>query len=179
MLMNEVLLTTTNEHVSDFKDLDRSKIKILRFCRHMRFDCLLAGAFLTSSDLYSSPRTGTLQIIKMSVEKRLEDLGIKLPPAPKAAANYAPVLRQGDMLYLSGHLPMKEDGSLMTGRLGEGKDVEFGYSAARQVGLNLLSSLTEELGSLDHVEQIVKLFGIVQSTNEFHDQHKVVNGTCG
>lgn len=139
---------------------------------------IIACAFLTFNKFRFADRARDRhQPVEMSVEKRLEDLGIKLPPAPKAAANYSPVLRQGDLLYLSGHLPMKEDGSLITGRLGEGKDVEFGYNAARQVGLNLLSSLQEELGSLDNVEQVVKLFGIVQSTNDFHDQHRVVNGT--
>jgi enamine deaminase RidA (YjgF/YER057c/UK114 family) len=114
-----------------------------------------------------------------TIEQRLARLGITLPPAPKAAANYAPAQRDGDLLFLSGHLPLKEDGTLMTGRLGEeGIDVEYGYRAARQVGLNLLATMKDQLGGdLDRVEQIVKLFGIVQSTDDFHEQHKVVNGT--
>lgn len=79
------------------------------------------------------------------------------------------------MLYLSGHLPLKADGSLMTGSIGI-NDVERGYDAARQVGLNIVATLKNELGDLDRVEAIVKLFGIVQSNDNFHEQHKVING---
>ena len=111
-------------------------------------------------------------------EKRLEELGIKLPPAPKPAANYAPCQQSGDLLFLSGHLPLNEDGTVLNGRIGgsDGKSVEYGYLAARQVGLNLVSTMKEHLGDLDRVEQLVKLFGIVQSDQSFHEQHKVVNG---
>ena len=110
-------------------------------------------------------------------EKRMAEAGITLSPAPpKAAANYAPCQRTGNLLYLSGHLPLKEDGNLMTGQIGP-TDVEYGYQAARQVGLNIIATLKEELGGdLDRVDQIVKLFGIVQSTDDFHEQHKVING---
>jgi enamine deaminase RidA (YjgF/YER057c/UK114 family) len=111
----------------------------------------------------------------VQTEKKLEDLGITLPPAPKAAANYVPVQKTGNLLFLSGHLPLKEDGTLMTGKVGSG-DVEKGYQAARQTGLNLIATLKQELRDLDRVEQIVKIFGLVQSTDDFHEQHKVVNG---
>jgi enamine deaminase RidA (YjgF/YER057c/UK114 family) len=162
----------------------------------MRLDvalCCLWSSFLSSSrssgpDIVAK-RKGSLQqsfVIQMStgssskqtIEQRLVELGITLPPAPKAAANYAPAIRDGNLLFLSGHLPLQEDGGLMTGRLGEeGIDVAYGYSAARQVGLNLLATMKDQLdGDLDRVEKIVKLFGIVQSTNDFHEQHKVVNG---
>jgi enamine deaminase RidA (YjgF/YER057c/UK114 family) len=118
------------------------------------------------------------------VERRLAELGIALPPAPKPAANYVPVQRAEDSggattLYLSGHLPLNSDGSLWTGRIGGpgGQTLEHGYQAARQVGLNLIATLQEHLdGNLDRVQQIVKLFGIVQSDPDFHEQHKVVNG---
>ena len=111
-------------------------------------------------------------------EEKLAELGIELPPAPKAAVNDRPCVRVGDMLYLSGHLPLNNDGTLRTGKLGSinGLTVEEGYQAARQVGLNLIATMKEELGSLDRVEQVVKLFGIVQSSDDFHEQHKVVNG---
>lgn len=111
----------------------------------------------------------------VQIEQRLQEIGIELPPAPKAAANYQPCQQSGNLLYLSGHLPLLGDGSLMTGKLGD-KDLEHGVAAARQVGLNLLATLQQELGDLDRVDQIVKLFGIVQSTDNFHDQHKVMNG---
>jgi enamine deaminase RidA (YjgF/YER057c/UK114 family) len=120
----------------------------------------------------------------VQTEKRMQELGITLPPAPRPAANYLPCQRSGDLLFLSGHLPLKQDGTVYTGKLGMAADadqplqsVEYGYQAARQVGLNLIATLQQELdGDLDNVEQIVKLFGIVQSADSFHDQHKVVNG---
>lgn len=113
----------------------------------------------------------------VETEKRIAEAGIILPAAPKAAANYRPCQKSGDLLFLSGHLPLKEDGSLMTGCIGVGENtVEYGYQAARQVGLNLISTIKQELGDLDRVDQIVKLFGIVQSDAGFHEQHKVVNG---
>jgi enamine deaminase RidA (YjgF/YER057c/UK114 family) len=114
----------------------------------------------------------------VETERHLAEIGIVLPPPPKAAANYAPCQRCGNLLYLSGHLPLKEDGSLMTGRIGPSHNtVEYGYEAARQVGFNLVATMQHELGGdLDRVEQIVKLFGIVQSTDDFHEQHKVING---
>ena len=114
----------------------------------------------------------------------LEQLGITLPPAPKPAANYLPCQRVGNILYLSGHLPLRNDGSLVTGVISAGStdderqaNIDHGYQAARQVGLNLIATLKQELdGDLDRVEQIVKLFGIVQSSGDFHSQHLVVNG---
>lgn len=111
----------------------------------------------------------------VQTEQNLVDLGIELPKAPAAAANYIPVQKTGNLLFLSGHLPLNADGSLHTGCISSDK-VEYGYQAARQVGLNLIATLKEHLGDLDKVEQVVKLFGIVQSTNDFHEQHKVVNG---
>lgn len=116
-----------------------------------------------------------LQMVQ--TENRLRELGITLPPAPKAAANYVPAQLSGDLLFLSGHLPMLEDGSLLTGSVGVEKNLDYGYEAARQCGLNLLATLQKELGGdLDRVEQVVKIFGIVQSNNDFHEQHKVLNG---
>ena len=114
----------------------------------------------------------------VQTENRLRELGITLPPAPQAAANYVPAqYASGDLLFLSGHLPMRDDGSLMTGSIGGEQNLEHGYAAARQCGLNLLATLQKELdGDLDRVEQVVKLLGIVQCTHDFHEQHKVLNG---
>jgi enamine deaminase RidA (YjgF/YER057c/UK114 family) len=81
-----------------------------------------------------------------------------------------------DTIFLSGHLPIQMDGTIITGRLGADFKVEDGYNAARWCGLNLISSLQKELGDLDRVEQIVKLFGIVRSADGFTEQHLVVNG---
>jgi enamine deaminase RidA (YjgF/YER057c/UK114 family) len=96
------------------------------------------------------------------VEKRLDDLGIVLPPAPSPKANYNIVCyANGNMLYISGHLPLKSDGTLITGRIGAeasgGKSIPHGYEAARHAGLNIISTLKQQLGNLDRVEQIVKV----------------------
>ena len=108
--------------------------------------------------------------------KALEDLGLELPPTPKAAGSYKTCVQSGSTLYLSGHLPLNHDGSLMTGRIGIGAaPVDHGYAAARQCALNLMATLQNELGDLTHV-RIVKVFGLVQSMDDFHEQHKVMNG---
>ena len=124
-----------------------------------------------SSSSSSSPTTG-------DIDEKLRQLGLELPPTPKAAANYQPCQRAGDLLYLAGHLPLQNDGSLLhAGKLGADKTVEEGYEAARQVALNLLSTIRNEVdGDWDQVVQIVKLFGIVQSADDFHQQHLVLNG---
>jgi len=81
------------------------------------------------------------------------------------------------MLYISGHIPFTNDGKLLTGAVGEGaKPLEEGREAARACGLNMLATLKRELGDLDRVEQVVKIFGIVNSTTDFKFQHRVMDG---
>lgn len=112
----------------------------------------------------------------LHIESRMEELGMVLPPPGEAKANYTMCVRDGNTLYISGHLPMTPDG-LITGRLGENMSTDEGYKAARWVGLNLLSTLSKECGgNLDRVEQVVKLMGLVNSTNDFIEQHLVING---
>jgi enamine deaminase RidA (YjgF/YER057c/UK114 family) len=103
-------------------------------------------------------------------------LGLELPPAPKPAGVYKPVLVTGNLAYVSGHGPLRSDGSLMTGRLGADLDLAAGQAAARQTGLAILASLRGSLGSLDQVRRVIKLFGMVNSTAEFVDHPKVING---
>jgi enamine deaminase RidA (YjgF/YER057c/UK114 family) len=99
------------------------------------------------------------------VEKRLSELGIQLPKAPTPKANYNIICyTTGNIMYLSGHLPIRNDGTLITGSIGpagsSGESIEHGYNAARQVGLNIIATLKEQLGDLDRVEQIVKVRGL-------------------
>mmetsp|Transcript_53630 Transcript_53630/g.79698 ORF Transcript_53630/g.79698 Transcript_53630/m.79698 type:complete len:190 (-) Transcript_53630:207-776(-) len=115
------------------------------------------------------------------VEARMKEKGIELPKAPTPAANYNIVCHAaGNMLYVSGHLPFAVDGTLLTGAIGpEGSDaktLEEGQLAARYCGLNLISTLKNHLGDLDRIEQVVKVFGIVNSTTDFKHQHKVMDG---
>lgn len=112
----------------------------------------------------------------MGAEARVTELGLELPPAPKPVATYVTALRQGDLLYVSGHGPLKTDGTLMTGRVGDDLDLEGGRAAARQVGLAILATLRTHLGSLDRVTRLVKTLGMVNSTPEFTQHPQVING---
>ena len=111
----------------------------------------------------------------MSIDARLAELGITLPEAAAPVASYVPVVVSGGMAYVSGQLPFV-DGKLVTGRLGEDVSVEDGQAAARACGLMILAQLKAALIPLDKVERVVKLGGFVNSTPDFTDQPKVVNG---
>ena len=109
-------------------------------------------------------------------DARVDQLKLELPPAPKAMGVYKPVLVVGSMAYVSGHGPLKSDGTLMTGRVGADLDLAAGKAAARQTGLAILASLRAALGSLDQVRRLVKVLGMVNSTADFQDHPKVING---
>lgn len=111
----------------------------------------------------------------MSIEARLSELGITLPQAAAPVASYVPVVIHGDLAYVSGQVSFV-DGELFKGRLGEDVSLEDGIKAARGCGLMILAQLKAALGSLDRVERVVKLGGFVNSTPDFTDQPKVVNG---
>ncbi len=111
----------------------------------------------------------------MSTDARLQELGIALPVAAAPVASYVPVVIHGDLAYVSGQVSFV-DGQLFTGRLGEDVSLEDGIAAARGCGLMILAQLKAALGSLDRVERVVKLGGFVNSTSDFTDQPKVVNG---
>ena len=112
----------------------------------------------------------------MSAEQRLKELNLELPPAPAPAGVYQPMLVVGNCLYVSGHGPLLPDGSMLTGRVGTETDLEGGYKAARQTGLAILSTLREGLGSLDRVDRVVKLLGMVNAAPDFKEHPKVING---
>jgi enamine deaminase RidA (YjgF/YER057c/UK114 family) len=112
----------------------------------------------------------------MGAETRLAELNLELPPAPKPVATYVTASRHGDLLYVSGHGPLRADGSMITGRLGADMDLAGGQAAARQTGLAILATVRAHLGSLDCVVRLVKTLGMVNSTPEFGDQPKVING---
>lgn len=112
----------------------------------------------------------------MSADARAKELKLEFPPAPKPMGVYKPVVVSGNMAYLSGHGPLKPDGKMITGRLGLDMDVEAGYDAARITGLCMLATLQSHLGSLDKVKRLVKLLGLVRSTDGFDQQPAVING---
>lgn len=112
----------------------------------------------------------------MSAEARLVELGLELPPAPKPAGVYKPVVVVGNLAYVSGHGPLKPDGSLMVGRVGLQVDQQAGYAAARQTGLAILATLRSHLGSLDRVKRVIKTLGMVNCTADFAAHPAVING---
>jgi enamine deaminase RidA (YjgF/YER057c/UK114 family) len=112
----------------------------------------------------------------MSAESRLRELGIELPAAPKPVGVYKPLVVVGNLAYLSGHGPLQHNNQLITGRLGLDMDVESGYNAARVTGLAMLATLKANLGSLNKVKRLIKLLGLVRSTDGFDKQPAVING---
>jgi enamine deaminase RidA (YjgF/YER057c/UK114 family) len=112
----------------------------------------------------------------MSYERRLIELGLTLPPLPKAQGVYQPALQVGNLIYLSGHGPLKAEGGFVNGRLGAELDIESGKAAARLTGLAILSTLKRHLGTLDRVRRLIKTMGLVQCTPEFKDHPLVING---
>jgi enamine deaminase RidA (YjgF/YER057c/UK114 family) len=109
-------------------------------------------------------------------EKRIEELHLTLPPPPKPVAKYKPAVRLGNVLYVSGHGPLKPDGKMISGRVGADLTLEQGQEAARVVGLAILSTVRNTLGSLDKVKRLVKTLGMVNATPDFKDQPLVING---
>jgi enamine deaminase RidA (YjgF/YER057c/UK114 family) len=112
----------------------------------------------------------------MSAEKRLQELGIKLPSVPTPVANYVPYRIAGGLLFLSGQGPRDENGNHLTGQVGGKVSVEEGYKRARLVGLGLLAAARQALGSLDRIEMVVKLLGMVNGVPGFGQQPQVING---
>ena len=112
----------------------------------------------------------------MSAEARLKELGLVLPAVAKPVANYVPYRIAGNILYLSGQGPRDENGNNLSGKLGADISIEEGYRRARLVGLGLLAAMRDALGSLDRVDYVVKLLGMVNATPDFNDPPKVING---
>jgi enamine deaminase RidA (YjgF/YER057c/UK114 family) len=112
----------------------------------------------------------------MSAEQKLKALNLELPPTPAPMGVYKLILIHGNIAYLSGHGPLKSDGSMMKGCVGEDLNQEDGYNAARQTGLTILATLKSQLGSLDRVKRVVKLLGFVNCTSDFNQQPAVING---
>ena len=111
-----------------------------------------------------------------SPEAALTRLEIELPTPGKSIANYVGATRAGNMVYLSGHIPRRPDGSVVVGKLGDDLGVAEGYDAARLSAIGLLATLKAEIGDLSKVKNVVKVFGMVNATGDFTDHSKVING---
>jgi enamine deaminase RidA (YjgF/YER057c/UK114 family) len=112
----------------------------------------------------------------MSAEARVKELGLVLPPAPKPVATYVPCVRVGNLLYVSGHGPLRPDRTLVTGRVGAELNEAQGRDAARVVGLAMLATLQAQLGTLDRVVRLIKTLGMVNSAPDFLNHPQVING---
>jgi enamine deaminase RidA (YjgF/YER057c/UK114 family) len=113
----------------------------------------------------------------MSADAKIEELGLKLPPAPKPGGVYKPMVIVGNLAYLSGHGPLLDSGEgYETGRVGDDLDLAAGQAAARRTGLALLASMQAGLGSLNRVKRVIKVLGLVNSTDDFAEQPQVMNG---
>ena len=112
----------------------------------------------------------------MNPQARLDELHLTLPPPPKPVAVYKPLVIAGQMAYVSGHGPLRADRTLITGVVGRDLNLEQGRAAARQVGLAILATLIDQLGSLNRVKRLVKVLGMVNTAPDFYDHPKVING---
>ena len=109
----------------------------------------------------------------MQIEKRLQELGIELPQPATPVATYVRYVQTGNLLYISGTGPSKDQPN---GKLGTDLRVEQGYAVARNVGIAMISTMKEALGDLDRVKRVIKLLAMVNSAPDFTEQPKVING---
>ena len=110
------------------------------------------------------------------IEQKLTALGLELPTLPASKGIYKSCVIQGNLVYVSGHVSIQTDGTLITGKLGKDLDEEQGQAAARQCGLAILSSLSKHLDNLDRVKGVVKLLGMVNATPDYEKHPVVING---
>jgi enamine deaminase RidA (YjgF/YER057c/UK114 family) len=126
--------------------------------------------------LFTSLLVLCVSLKAQDAETKLKEKGIVLTPPSNPVANYVNVVRVGNMLYLAGKGPSKPDNTMITGKVGRELTIEQGYEAARLTAINHLAVIRNELGSLNKVKRIVKVFGMVNCTEDFKDQPKVING---
>ncbi len=112
----------------------------------------------------------------MTIDAKLEEMNLTLPPPPPQGGVYQSMLLVDGHAYFSGHVPLLPDGSMMTGRVGEEVDLEGAQAAARQVGLCILATAKDKLGSLDRIQRVVKLLGMVNCSPDFTQHPQVING---
>ena len=112
----------------------------------------------------------------MTADENFAQLNLELPPAPTPKGVYKPFLVVGNLAYVSGHGPLLPDKNLIIGRIGEGLTMEEGKLAARQVGLTIIATLKENLGSLNKIKRVIKVLGMVNCTPDFEKHPFIING---
>jgi len=132
-----------------------------------------SAAIILTAILFSI--TATSQT-KIDPEKKLKEMGITLKKPPTPIANYIPAVRVGKLVFLSGQGPIKDDGELIKGKVGAEISLEQAQEAAKLTGIRLLEALKGQIGDLNKVKRIVKVLGMVNCSEDFKDQPKVING---
>lgn len=130
----------------------------------MKFFCFILSLVMSITMFAQTP------------EENLKAKGIELPVLPKPVANYVNAVRTGNLIYLSGKGPLRKDGTYITGKSGKDISIEQGYDAARLTAIIQIAVLKEMIGDLSKVKRIVKVLGMVNSSPDFYDQPKVING---
>ena len=158
-----------------------SELRIRRtFLRDCLFAATGAGIGMLSPELYrrqfGNSAVADENPVAGGFEERLKTLGIELPDPAKPVAVYVPAVLTGNLLFTSGHIPWTAEGKPLPGRLGEDLTVEQGAEIARQIGLSILATVRQSVGSLDRVVRLVKATGMVNCTSDFNQQPKVING---
>ncbi len=111
-----------------------------------------------------------------SIEEKLKDLNLELPPAPPLGGIYHPVVIAGNQMYVSGQGPLKSDGTLIKGKVGKDLTLEEGQLAARQVGLTMLATIKAQIGDLEKIKRLIKTLGMVNCYPEFEQHPQTING---
>ncbi len=111
-----------------------------------------------------------------TIAQKLQQLNLHLPPAPPAGGVYHPVVKQGNLIYVSGQGPVQSDGTLISGKVGKDLDAEAGKQAALQVALTVLATVKAYFGPLEDIQRLIKLFGMVNCTPGFEEHPYVING---
>lgn len=111
-----------------------------------------------------------------TIEEKLKDLGLSLPVLPTSKGIYKRCVIDGKHIYVSGHISVNTDGSMITGKLGRDLDEEQGKIAARQCGLAILTSLKDQLGAPDKIKRVIKILGMVNAIPEYEKHPVVING---
>lgn len=141
---------------------------------NLRTCLLFAAAFFFSNATAFSQQPAAAPT---DPEQQLQTLGIQLPTTTQPIANYVKYVRVGNLVFLSGHGPSRPDGTSVTGKLGKDLSIEQGYEAARLTGISLIATLKDAVGGdLKKVKRVVKVLGLVNCTDTFTDQPKVING---
>lgn len=137
---------------------------------------LIVLLFITNGCQQNNPKNQANNNDQIDVEKRIQELGIQLYAPEPPIGNYVRAVRSGNLVFLAGHGPRKPEGGYMTGKVGIDIDIEQAKEAARLTAISLLSSLKAEIGDLNKVKRIVRVFGMVNCDDSFTEQPQVING---